>query len=199
MWNQNAETLGGLYVSYLATQQQIKILLETKWCDDIDDPSENKQRMKSVGASAIRYKKFLNTSAILILAKSIEDCIFFVKKDTGDTINFWRDARRYQCGDIAKEIRSLANVIKHNVNIVEGKDCEFLIKKCSYREGASLDSMMSNEEGIFDIPETISKMFVFLASMVEVHTGMRHPIQSISPDEWGAKIKAILVPDVLKL
>jgi hypothetical protein len=67
---------------------------------------------------------YAKTTAVLMLAKTVEDVIVMVKENTGRELKFWKVADRLKCGPEAKEIRALANTIKHNRNIIRAADSQ---------------------------------------------------------------------------
>jgi hypothetical protein len=202
MWTRNDLNISSIYISYLATRERIETLFKSEWYSNGLGRYENKQRMKVVYGAGMQYLCFLKRSAILGLAKSVEDCFFLVQENTGRSPNFWRDAHRFEFSEVAKEIRALSNTIKHNISYVQASrstSAAFLVKTCGYREGSHLDVLMLQDEGIFNIPNTISSMYCFLMSVVELYTGMRHAFLDIPPDKRDAAIREALVPSILNL
>ena len=202
MWTRIHMVLGGLYLSYLATRERIDKFRDISWFDPKLNRFDNKLRMKTVGGSRAQYLIFLKTSAILTLAKAIEDCLFLAKKETGWTLRFWRDADRFEHGIDAKEVRSLANILKHNYSIIdalESTSAEFLIQNCGYDEGTSLETLMFEDKGVFDIPKTITSIYCFLLSVTEKVTGIRHAVLDKAPHERAALVRRLLVPELLEL
>lgn len=70
-----ADVIGGLLVSYLATRQKIDALRNTSWYRPELSPSDNHERSKEEFSAEQGYLVFLKTSAILMLAKAIEDTL----------------------------------------------------------------------------------------------------------------------------
>lgn len=195
-------SLGGLWISYLASIKQLDVLMSVKWYDETLSRRESKMQMKEVGSAGIGYRIFLKTSAILNLAKVIEDVLFLVKERTGKNLNFWKIAGSLPSGGFAKELRSLVNIIKHNYSLISSKDSEsgkYLVSERGYIDGVMLEILMMSDEGVFDIPSSIIRTYVFAAEVVEKVIGMPHPVLLTPEEDRAALLKPHLVPGVLNL
>jgi hypothetical protein len=202
LWTRVDTDLGGLYVSYLATRDRIDRVRTLEWHDPNLDRRSNKYRMKEVGAAYMQYLIFLKTSSILGLAKAIEDCIWLSREETGVTFDFWRDADKCPQAPHAKELRSLANAIKHNFGLVRASDSKssaYLVSERGYKDGMPLDLLMFADEGAFNIPNSITQMYLFLVGMVRHVTGVNHSFAALSGDELFGAVREALVPEILGL
>jgi hypothetical protein len=192
--------LGGLYISYLATRERLKMLLDTNWYDVKLERYDNKLRMKEVGGAYYQYLVFLKTSGILTMAKSIEDTLFLVKHEAGQTIKFWKEADRFEFGASAKEIRALANIMKHNLSIVNSAQSSsgaYLVNQCAYPDNVDVHLLMMEDKNTFDIPATIVRIYCFLLSVVEKVTNVRHPFLDLDSEDRTTAIRNHLIPEVL--
>ena len=202
MWTRNDLNLGGLYVSYLATRRRIDELMETDWFDESLGYRENERRMKEVGGAGLKYLVFLKTSSVLSLAKATEDLYFILREEANWTPGFWASVDQFEFALVAKEVRALSNVIKHSLSYVDSsrsRSAAYLVKDLGYRDRALLDIPMMHDQGAFDIPSTVERMYCFLSSVVEVRTGMRHAFLDLPPSQRNESIRLSLVPAVLRL
>jgi hypothetical protein len=200
MWTRMDEVLGGAYISYLATRERLQMLLDVEWYDPSLDRRSNKHNMKQLGGAYLQYLTFLKTSAILALAKAIEDVMGIARREAGITLTFWRDADRFEHAVSAKEVRALANALKHNESRVAATDSEssaFLVRSCGYRDGELLSLRMIEDKGLFDIADAITKIYCFLASLTEYVSGVRHAVLDLPEADRGAFVRRGLIPEVL--
>lgn len=166
------------------------------------DRYENKVRMKEVGGAGMQYKFFLKQSAILTLAKAIEDCFIDYEREIGTTLKFWKVAGTFPHGDYAKEVRALANIMKHNQSVIIGSsstDAKYLVMQRGYPDNILLDLLMLQDARAFDIPTTLENIYCFLMEVVEKGTGYRHAFLNLEKSELTKALRDHLVPSVLEL
>lgn len=201
-WGNIESRLGGLALSYLATLEKINEIASTQWVDGALDRYSNKMRMKDVGGAAIQYNDFLHETAILSLAKAIDDTsrelkqVFNFRFDSFDNNHDVSNAKTLQL------IRCLANVIKHNgSHLVKGSSSSatFLVDECGMADGWDLGTLILTRNPAFNIIEHIPIVHFSMLELVSKASGKDHPALALDSDDffnWGY---SRLIPDVIPL
>tara|TARA_Y100001949_G_scaffold166147_1_gene162526 strand:- start:986 stop:1717 length:732 start_codon:yes stop_codon:yes gene_type:complete len=194
--------LGGIALSYLATLEKISEVSQTKWWDEDLGRFEQKMRMKEVGGAAFQFDEFLHESSIMSLAKVIEDTSIELKR----FVNFKFDSVKNHCGVIylkeLQTIRALANVIKHNVSILERNSSEsakFLVDECGMKNGWELDVFIHTRHDAFNIIEHIPKVHLAMLDLVEKSLGIKHRYLDLELNDAFNEIYEFLIPEVINL
>jgi len=194
--------LGGIALSYLATLEKISEVTQIKWWDENLGRIEKKTRMKEVGGAAFQFDEFLHESSILSLAKIIEDTSIELKRFVGfkfDSVKNHHDVIHLK---ELQTIRALANVIKHNVSILERNSSEsakFLVDECGMQDGWELDVFIHTRHDAFKIVEYIPKVYLAMLDLVEKSLGIKHRFQDLTFDDAYNEIYELLLPEVINL
>lgn len=194
--------LGGLALSYLATLEKINEVASTQWADYALDRYSNKMCMKDVGGAAIQYNNFLHETAILSLAKAIDD----TARDLKQTFNFRFDSFKNN-HDVSnaktlQKIRCLANVIKHNgSHLVKGSSTasNFLINECGMADGWDLGTLILARDAAFNIIEHIPIVYFSMSELVTKASGKSDPALALGSDDFFNFVYSTLIPDVIPL
>ena len=110
--------IGGILISYRATEAKINEMLQLQWDDPASDHSYNKQRMKELGGSIMSFQRFLRLNSISSLAMFLESFHADIKHATKLKFNIW-DSSNDNLPYIsdARMTHALTNVIKHNQDV----------------------------------------------------------------------------------
>lgn len=202
IWGNIDSRLGGLALSYLATLEKINEVASTQWADDALDRYSNKMRMKDVGGAAIQYNDFLHETAILSLAKAIDD----TSRDLKQTFNFRFDSfdnnHDVSNAKTLQLIRCLANVIKHNgSHLVKGSSTSatFLVDECGMDDGWDLGTLILTRNPAFNIIEHIPIVYFSMSELVAKASGKGHPALALDSDAFFNWVYSTLIPDVIPL
>ncbi len=187
--------VGEILLSFLATQQKIDELLKINWHDPSSGRSENKQNMKILGVSVIRYKKLLKEMTVIAVSKSIEDLINDVNEYLSKTIKFWEIVGDPVYYIEMKMIRSMNNCIKHSSEIVKDNvepSNRYLIDECGIKPNFPLEYYNMDYETI------ILKNFLFQFDLSSKLMNFKNPWTNINESNIR-KIRNYLIPSILKL
>jgi len=202
VWGNIDSRLGGLALSYLATLEKINEVASTQWDDGALDRYSNKMRMKDVGGAAIQYSDFLHETAILSLAKAIDD----TSRDLKRTFNFRFDSfdNNHDVSNVKtlQLIRCLANVIKHNgSHLVRGSSTSatFLVDECGIADGWDLGTLILTRDPAFNIIEHIPLVYFSMSELVCKASGRGHPALVMDQDAFFNWVYSTLIPDVIPL
>ncbi|MGR4894886.1 hypothetical protein ACIPR8_06375 [Stenotrophomonas sp. LARHCG68] len=202
VWGNIDSRLGGLALSYLATLEKINEVASIQFADDALDRYSNKMRMKDVGGAAIQYNDFLHETAILSLAKVIDD----TARDLKQTFNFKFDSfdKNHDVSNvkILQQIRCLANVIKHNgSDLVRGSSTSatFLIDECGMADGWDLGTLILTRDPAFNIIEHVPTVYFSMLELVAKASGRSHPALAFGSADFFNWVYSALIPDVIPL
>lgn len=196
------ERLSGIALSYLATAEKISEISKIKWIDEGLDRFSNKMRMKDVGGAVYQFSEFLHENSILALAKVVEDTSIELKRFVGfkfDLIDKHYDVL-YQRE--LQSIRALANVIKHNVSILDRKSsvsARFLVDEIGMSDGWQLDVFIHTRHEVFNVVEHIPKTYLAMLHLTEISLGERHPYLDMAYDDAFDAIYEFLLPEVINI
>jgi len=202
LWGAIDSRLGGLALSYLATLEKINEIASTPWVDESLDRYNNKMRMKDVGAAAIQYNDYVHETAILSLAKAIDDTVRDLKRAFNFRFDSFDNNHDVSNARILQMIRALANVIKHNgSHLVSGSSTSatFLVQECGMRDGWDLGTLILARDPAFNIVEHIPIVYFSLSELVQKASGKGYPALNLQGDEAFNWVYNTLLPDVIPI
>lgn len=194
--------LGGIALSYLATREKIVEMSKVEWYDESLGRFANKTRMKEIGGSTFLFSEFLHENAILALSKVIEDTSIELKRFVKFRFDVIKEPHDVLYLKELRMIRALANVIKHNVSLLERNSSEsakYLVDECGMRDGFTLDAFIHTGHECFNIIEHIPKVYIAIMSLVEKALGVRDPILDLKYDKAFNNIYDHLIPEILNI
>lgn len=189
------ERTSTILISYLATEQKIEQILKIEWYNPNTDSSENRFNMKYLGASAMRYRDFLQEMTIIAVSKSIEDLINDIDEFCNIKVNFWKlDANTRYYAEM-KMVRNSCNCIKHSNGVVADNSKQsnrYLIDNCDFIPDYPVTHNVLHYE------EIILKSLLFQDDLLSKVLGTNTLLGNISEDNIS-KVKNILLPPILNL
>lgn len=191
-----------VWVSHLATQSAIEKLSETPWHDPSLDRYSNKTRMKEVGGATMSYMVFVGESLVLALSKSLEDFWIDLKVSVGIRHDIWNSPYHPRCEQEAKIIRSLGNIIKHNMSIIEkakSEHAKFLVNDAGFPNDIQVSTILLGGDRHLVLKDITYLMYLYCLDLLRLTVGFEHPILKLSEPERRASVAAHLVPEVLNL
>ena len=191
-----------VWVSHLATQSAIEKLAETPWNDPSLDRYSNKTRMKEVGGATMSYMVFVGESLILGLSKSLEDFWIDLKVSVGIKYDIWKSTHHPLYEQEAKIIRSLGNIMKHNMSIIEktkSEHAKFLVNDAGFPNDIQLSTILLGGDRHLVLKDITYFMYLYCLDLLSLAVGFEHPMLKLSEPERRAAISEHLVPKVLNL
>lgn len=191
-----------VWVSHLATQSALKKLSESPWHDPSLDHYSNKMRMKEVGGATMSYTVFVGESLILALSKSLEDFWIDLKVSLGIKYDIWKSTHHPLYEHDAKIIRSLGNIIKHNMSIIEKANSEhakFLVNGAGFPNNIQVSTILLGDDHHLILKDIIYRMYLYCLDLLHFTVGFEHPVLKLCEPERRASVAVHLVPDVLSL
>jgi hypothetical protein len=194
--------LGGIAFSYFSTLEKVIEVSQIDWRDEALGRFENKIRMKEVGGAAMSFSEFLHENSILALAKIIEDTSIDLKRDASFKFDVIKEHHDVLFLKELQTIKALANVIKHNVSVLErktSKSAKFLVDECGMANGWDLYVFIHSGHECFDIVEYIPKVYLAIMDLIEKAFGERDSVLDLTYDEAFNNIYELLLPEVLNV
>lgn len=191
-----------VWVSHLATQSAIEKLSETPWHDPSLDRYTNKTRMKEVGGATMGYMVYVGESLVLALSKSLEDLWVDMKISLGIKYDIWKSSHHPLFEHEAKILRSLGNVIKHNMSIIDKAKSEhskFLVNEAGFPNDIQLSTVLLGGDRHLVLKDITYHMYLYSLDLLRLTVGFEHPVLPLSEPERRARVVAHLVPKVLNL
>ena len=202
LWGNIDSRLGGLALSYLATLEKINEVASTQWADNALDRYSNKIRMKDVGGAAIQYNDYLHETAILSLAKIVDDTARDLKQTFKFKFDSFENNHEVSNAKTLQLIRCLANVIKHNgSHLVKGSSTSatFLVDECGMSDGWDLGTLILTRDPAFNIIEHIPTVYFSMSELVAKASGKGHPALALGSDDFFNWVYNTLIPEVIPL
>ncbi len=191
-----------VWVSHLATQSAIEKVSNTPWHDPSLDRYTNKTRMKEVGGATMSYMVFVGESLVLALSKSLEDFWIDLKISMGIKYDIWKSPHHALFEHEAKIIRSLGNIIKHNMSIIDkakSEHAEFLVNDAGFPNDIQLSTIFLGAEQHLVLKDITYLTYLYCLDLLRLTVGFEHPKLTLSEPDRRIKIITHLVPDVLGL
>ena len=194
--------IGGIAVAYLATLQKIEEVAKIDWLDPKLDRYELKERMRDVGGATFQYTEFLHENSILALAKCVEDTAIDLKRDLKFKFHPFKTHHDVSYLIELQTIRALANVIKHNVSVIEestSRSAKYLVDQHKIHNNQELSTLILTCHPIFNVIDYIPKVYLALLHLLEIATGNSHRLCEMKFDDAFDEIYEELIPDILQI
>jgi len=191
-----------VWVSHLATQSAIEQLAKTPWHDQSLDRYTNKTRMKEVGGATMGYMIFVGESLVMALSKSLEDFWIDLKMSAKIEYDIWKSPHHPLFEKDAKIIRSLGNIIKHNMSIIDkakSEHAKYLVNDAGFPNDIQLSTILLGADQQLVLKDITYLMYLYCLDVLRLTVGFEHPVLKLTEPERRANVVAHLVPVVLDL
>tara|TARA_B100000700_G_C14805700_1_gene742765 strand:- start:214 stop:795 length:582 start_codon:yes stop_codon:yes gene_type:complete len=162
-----------------------------------------KWERKEIEGAAMQFAIYLNETAILGLAKVIEDIKVLLKQKLGHRFHPWNEHIKLPYLDEnIRTVWALSNIIKHNRSLLtrgSSNYVDFILDKWEIVDGYDLESIILSRHDCFCIGEHIVKLYLSLSKLIEEVSGARPHFDGEKWEDIANDLFSYLVPDNIGL
>jgi len=195
--------LGSLSICYLASLEKLNLMFTLPARRAEETGSWCRWERKEVEGAAMQFAIYLHETAILGLAKVIEDTKVLLKQKLNHRFHPWSEELDLPyLNENIKTIWALSNIIKHNRSLLSrgsSNYVDFILDEWNIVEGYDLESVILSRHDCFCVGEHIVKLYFSLSTLIENISGASSHLKG---DGWEAianDLFSYLIPDNIGL